>query len=496
MMSLGSLAFQENSQGLQALSLVDLLSEVRDVLNRSFRDAIWIIAEVNSFNRNNFSGHCYLELVQNEAGKILAKTNATLFAGVANRVIPKFQAVTGSAIQSGMQLMLLVRVVHSPQWGFSLNILDINPDFTLGQHERIKQETIKRLHSDGVWDLNKSFQLPMLLQRIAVISSETAAGLGDFKRQIEQSAVAGLIHLEYFPAIMQGQSTTASVSEALMSVYNRLNEFDAVVIIRGGGSKLDLAAFDEYNLCCYIANFPGPIITGIGHERDESVCDMVANTSLKTPTAVADFLIRRMEQVVLQLFDAEDRLSELLSEKLKEVADHSSLMTRRCNQALLSLEKQAEVQLNGFASYIQEYLRVMMIQQLNRQSKLDDRLTHQLTEVEKSIDISKQVMRLSHHLNITQGKLEQKRHIISEGHKRLERLLIPLEERLSKDLDQFQQLIRLQDPRHIMKRGFLPVLKDGINISKAEGLNKGDTLEIIMLDGSVKTNIQEVLPND
>lgn len=475
-MGLGNLAYQEDSQGLHAIQLVDLLSDVRDVINRAFRDAIWIIAEVNNFNHNRYSGHYYLELVQNNDGMVLAKTNATLFAGVAANVLPRFQSVTGTTIQNGMQLMLLVKVSHSPLWGFSLNILDINPEFTLGQHERIKLETIQKLQADGVWDLNKSHHLPLLLQRIAVISSETAAGLGDFLRQVEQSAIGGLIRLEVFPALMQGQLAPKSVSDALLKIFYRIDEFDAVVIIRGGGSKLDLAAFDDYSLCCYVANFPKPIITGIGHERDESVVDMVAHTSLKTPTAVAEFLIRRMEQVVLTIFEAESRLEELLMDYQEQQMSNVELLTQRCNQALLSLEKHAEVQLNSYASYVQEYLRVSMLQEINYQDKLKNNL--------------------SHLLNLTHNQWEQRKGEINQGVRRLERYLMLIEDNLRKEQDQFEQLIRLQDPRMIMSRGFLPVRHHGESITSVKDLRKGDALEIIMMDGSVQSHVNEIIPNE
>lgn len=475
-MSLGSLAFQEDYLGQQAMQLVDLLAEVRDVLNRSFRDAIWIIAEVSNLSFNAYSGHCYMDLVQNEAGVVLAKTKATLFAGVASKVLPRFQSVTGTSIDNGMQLMLLVKVSHSPQWGFALNILDINPEYTLGQHERIKQETIQKLRADGIWDLNKSHHLPMLLQRIAVISSETAAGLGDFMRQIEQSAVGGLMRLEVFPALMQGQLAPKSISEALLSIFHRIDDFDAVVIIRGGGSKLDLAAFDEYNLCCYVANFPGPIITGIGHERDESVVDMVAHTSLKTPTAVAEFLIRRMEQVVLQIFEAEERLEGFLTEFIDQRKDEAEKLTQLCSHSLLSLEKQAEVQLNSFSAFLQEHLRVLMLQEMNFHERLDHRLRHSL--------------------DMMNNNLEQRRGEIKQRGERLERMLLKLEDNLNKSLDQYEKMIRLQDPRQIMKRGFLPIRHEGKTIASVEGLAKGDSLEIIMLDGVVTSEVSEIIAND
>lgn len=475
-MAFGNLAIQEEYQGSQAISLAELLTEVGDVLNRSFRDAIWIIAEVNNLSFNSYSGHCYMDLVQNEAGVVLAKTRATLFAGVASKVLPKFQSVTGTRVDNGMQLMLLVRVNHTPQYGFSLNILDINPEFTLGQHERIKQETIKKLQSDGVWELNKLPILPKLLHRLAVISSETAAGLGDFMRQIQQSTVGPLIHLEIFPALMQGQEAPISIGDAMMKVFHRIDDFDAVVIIRGGGSKLDLAAFDSYYLCGFVANFPKPVITGIGHERDESVVDMVAHTSLKTPTAVAEFLIRRMEQVVLQIIDEEERLEEVLLDSVEQKKVEVEDFTRRCSHSLLSLEKQAEVQLNSYSSYLQEQLRVLILQESNYLQRLDNQLIHGL--------------------DLVKSKLVHNEAETNQRGERLKRMLLKVEDNLNKAIDQFEMMIRLQDPRQVMKRGFLPVRYRGEAITSVEGLSKGDSLEIILLDGVVASEINEIIPNE
>lgn len=493
----GDQAYRIQSEEVQALRLADLLSGVRDLLNRSFRDAIWIIAEVNSINANRQSGHYYLELVENEAGTILAKTNATLFQNVARRVLGRFQEVTGSTIQTGMQLMLLVRVEYTPRWGFSLNILDINPEYTLGQHERVKQETIRRLQSEGVWDLNKSHVLPLLVQRVAVISSETAAGWGDFRRQIEQSLVAGFIKIDLFPALMQGQSASASICSALLAIYNRISEYDAVVIIRGGGSKLDLAAFDDYALCCYIANFPAPIITGIGHERDESVADMIAHTGLKTPTAVADFLIRRMEQVVQRLFQSEERVERLLSNLIISNQECLDKLARRSAGVLSSLEKQALIQLNGFKSVLQEYLRVMLVKYLNRQANIQDRATRMLSGVERNLDLSKVELRLVHLLGGVRNRVDRSEQVLDLSARRLERTLQALPKELEKTQDRYEQLIRIQDPRNIMRRGFLPVVNEqGTSVISVKDVRVDERLRIIMPDGEVIAGIDHIIHNE
>ncbi|WP_297236913.1 exodeoxyribonuclease VII large subunit, partial [uncultured Porphyromonas sp.] len=293
-MSVGAsrISLFEDDHEIKAYRLSELLGSVRRALEASFNGYYRIVAEVASINSNASSGHVYLELTEtNKSGRKVASTRATMWSGTARSVMQRFCDVTGGYPQVGMELLMTVSVTFHEQYGFSLNIQDIDPNHTLGNLERIRRETIQKLKENGILNLNKEqCTLPTLTQRIAVISSETAAGWGDFRDQMRRSALAGLFHFDLYPATMQGATTTKTVISALDRIYTHAASYDAVVILRGGGSPIDLSAFDDYRLCEYIACFCLPVITAIGHERDFSVADHVANTSVKTPTAAAEFL--------------------------------------------------------------------------------------------------------------------------------------------------------------------------------------------------------------
>ena len=274
------------------LSLAELNALVRRSLQTCFPDALWVQAELSDV-RANASGHCYLEFVQKDASgnSLVAKARGIIWAGTFARLKPYFERETGQAFVSGIKVLVKVTVGFHELYGYSLTVTDIDPTYTLGDMARKRREILERLKQEGVLTLNKELELPELAQRIAVISSPTAAGYGDFCKQLRDNAFGFVFYPCLFPAVMQGDKVEASVISALDRIYEKLDRWDAVVIIRGGGATSDLSGFDTYDLAVNCAQFPLPIITGIGHERDDTVIDMVAHTRVKTPTAAAEFLV-------------------------------------------------------------------------------------------------------------------------------------------------------------------------------------------------------------
>lgn len=274
------------------ISLLELNNRVKRTLAEEMGDTYWVKAEISEINEH-YNGHCYLELVENDDSgkKMIAKARATIWSFHYRMIKPYFHNITAQNLSVGMKILVKVKVVFHELYSFSLNIIDLDPVYTLGDMEKARQEIIKRLKDEGVFEMNKEHHLPELPQRIAVISSETAAGYGDFSDQIINNHYGYRFSLTLYNATMQGDAAEASIVDALDLISNDIDKFDAVVLIRGGGAKTDLKCFDSYLLCANIAQYPIPVITGIGHERDESIADMVAHTSLKTPTAVAEFLI-------------------------------------------------------------------------------------------------------------------------------------------------------------------------------------------------------------
>ena len=271
---------------------------------------LWVSAEISEI-KVNYSGHCYMELVEKggENGVPTAQARAVVWRSAYPRIAGYFECETGQRLAAGLKILAKVTVTYHELYGFSLQITDIDPAYTLGDMERQRQQTIARLQQDGVWEMNRETTLPAVVQRIAVVSSANAAGYQDFRKELARSPY--VFRTKLFDAFMQGEAAEESIIAALCAVADSEERFDAVVLIRGGGSRSDLNCFNAYRLCSYVAQFPLPVITGIGHDKDTSVADMVAHTALKTPTAVAGWLVERMSNVVgwldnaaLQLHDA------------------------------------------------------------------------------------------------------------------------------------------------------------------------------------------------
>ena len=298
----------------QHITLSELQRRIKQAVEGALPLPGWVVAEVAEL-KVNYSGHCYLELVEKSepakggAPTPRAQLRAVIWRSQYAMLSAYFEAETGSRLAAGMKILAKVLVSYHELYGLSLQITDLDASFTLGEVERQKQMTIAQLQIDGVWDMNREQTMPLLTQRIAVVSSAAAAGYRDFCNELKQGGYAFVTTL--FDAVVQGQAAEESLCRALQQVAERVDEFDAVVIIRGGGSASDLSCFNSYRLCSYVAQFPLPVITGIGHDKDTSVADMVAHTPLKTPTAVAAWLTERMARMDGWLEDASFRLADL-----------------------------------------------------------------------------------------------------------------------------------------------------------------------------------------
>ena len=275
-----------------SLSLLELNEQVKQTLKLSFATPVWVRAEIAELHENA-NGHCYLEFVEksSDSDLIVAKQKAMIWSFTYRLLKPYFESSTGTALAVGMKVLVSCQIEFHELYGMSLNVRDIDPIFTVGEMAVRRAEIIRRLTSEGVADMNKQLEIPFVPQRIAVISSASAAGFGDFQDQLEHNAFGYQFYVKLFPAVMQGSQTEQSVITALGKIADNQDLFDVVVLIRGGGSTSDLAAFDNYNLALHCAQFPLPIISGIGHQRDDSIVDLVAHTRVKTPTAAAEFLV-------------------------------------------------------------------------------------------------------------------------------------------------------------------------------------------------------------
>ena len=298
---------------MKQYSLIELCDQIDEVLSVELAESYWVRAEIASLTER---GHCYMELVEKARNNsIAAKVRATCWSHVYHLLAAYFANETGQALSVGMQVLLQVEVSFHAVYGLSLNVLGIDPTFTLGDMARQRQQTIQRLQEDGVMEMQKALEIPKLPRRIAVVSAADAAGYGDFCHQLESNNSGFLFRTRLFPAIMQGEQSPMSIISALESIAASAEDYDVVVIVRGGGATTDLRNFDDYSLAFHCANFPLPIIAGIGHTRDVSIVDMVVHTSVKTPTAAAEWLINSMQMQA-------DKIGELYM-RLQRAAQHA-----------------------------------------------------------------------------------------------------------------------------------------------------------------------------
>lgn len=301
-------------------TLSELCEVITEVLEDSLEATYWVRAEIASLS---VRGHCYMELVEKaDNHQIAAKVRATCWQHTYNLLSPYFEAETGQTLSVGMQVLMEVEVSFHAVYGMSLNIVGIDPSYTLGDLARQRQQTIQRLQEDGVMDMQRALPLPSLIRRIAVISSADAAGYGDFLHQLTNNSQHYRFHIQLFPALMQGEQSPASIIQALHAIAEDIDAYDIVAIVRGGGASTDLRNFDDYNLASHCAQFPLPIIAGIGHTRDISIVDMVTHTSVKTPTAVAEWLIQHMDIQADHIGQLHLRLQRTVNQAVQRHQNH------------------------------------------------------------------------------------------------------------------------------------------------------------------------------
>ena len=329
---------------MEKYSLKELCDWIQEIVENDLPNRYWVCAEIASMS---VRGHCYMELVEKaEDGILAAKVRATCWSNVYHLLSAYFLQETGQSLHTGLQVMLEVSVEYHAVYGLSLNVWNIDPTYTLGDLAKQRQATIQQLTEDGVMDLQKALQIPSLPRRVAVISSADAAGYGDFCDQLKHNRFGFKFHVQLYPAVVQGDTAARSVVQALNSIVALEEEWDVVVIIRGGGASTDMSCFDDYNLASHCAQFPLPIIAGIGHTRDVSVVDMVVHMSVKTPTAAAEWLIERVAEQV-------DRVGGLM------------LRLQRATQNAVSREK------NRLLLYEQQIFNAVRGKAVRERGKLD-----------------------------------------------------------------------------------------------------------------------------
>lgn len=378
---------------METLSLLELNGRVKSTIQFEMPDAYWVQAEISSISPSG-QGHCYLELVQKDATgrSFLAKAKANIWRGTWLKLKPYFEAQTGETLKVGMKVLLQVTVTFHEVYGYSLVVQDIDPTYTMGDMARRRKEILEQLTKDGVIGLNKELEIPDLPNRIAVISSATAAGWGDFRNQLDGNIYGFRFYVKLFPALMQGDDVERSVISALNAVADRRDDFDLVVIIRGGGAVSELSCFDSYNLAFNIANFPLPVITGIGHERDDTVADVVAHTKVKTPTAAAEFIINRVFDTATRLEDLTRRMGDAVQDRMNS----ENVRIERLSQKLPSLFALLKARQ-------EQLLETVWIRSVNGVRNLLTAQTHKLEIVDKTLSAADPAVILKRGYSLTRA---------------------------------------------------------------------------------------------
>ncbi|PWL27207.1 MAG: exodeoxyribonuclease VII large subunit [Roseivirga sp. XM-24bin3] len=355
------------------MSLYELNSLIKSELQNSMAPSYWVIAEISEL-RENVKGHCYMELVEKERNFIQAKIRANIWAYTYRTIKQQFNQATGSPLKAGIKVLFNVSINFHEVYGMSLTVNNIDPNFTIGEKTKQREETIKKLREEGYLELNKALPLPLVPQRLAIISSSTAAGYGDFMDQLSNNAQQHDFKTETFNAVMQGNETEESIGKALANIKERSSEFDLIVIIRGGGAQTDLDSFDAYGLAKLIAAAPLPVLTGIGHERDETIADLVSNTSLKTPTAVAEFIINGMDRFYNSIYELNIRLERGIRDKFSRAKDQLAHQGHRLERAGSTYIKQADNLLRDKAHMLKFASKAKVEKQKNSLDNLQNKI--------------------------------------------------------------------------------------------------------------------------
>jgi exodeoxyribonuclease VII large subunit len=494
----------------QPLTLYQLNRQICEALEDAFSGSYWVIAEVAEVSRYA-SGHCYLTLVDKGHGpggaaREQAKAKATIWNNRYQRISQSFESQTGHPLKPGLKILLNATIKFHELHGLSLDVLHIDPNYTLGDLARQRQETINRLQTEELLERNKGRSLPLVPQRLALVSSPTAAGLQDFLHQLRHNAFGYDFVTKLFPATVQGKEAIASVTQALAQINREHQNFDAAIIIRGGGSQTDLYCFDQYEIAAAVADSPLPVLTGIGHERDETVTDLVAHTRFKTPTAVAAFLVDRAKAFDETLDEALWRIREGADARLASATDLLDRQRRELYQLANRFLRIRSLDLQELTQgihhrqhvFVQEQRHLLNCQQMNlvhTASQLLSRRNTALVAAGKDTQLACQ-----HYLQFHGGKLVQMaqcvkggsteklneaRLLLTQDSQRIHFLALGKVTLANHRLELKEVKLSLHDPQAMLLRGYTLTYRNGKLVRKIEDLTPGDQIETILAHGKI-----------
>lgn len=449
-------------------TLHELAQSIQKSIADKFISAYWIKAEMNKLNHYSQSGHCFPELLEKQDGKVIAQMRSTLWRGDYNRINEHFINTLGQALQDGIKILFLARVSFDPVYGLTLRIIDIDAAYTLGDIEREKQETIRALQQEGIFNQNKLLPLPLLPQRLAIISVESSKGLADFREIIDKNPFGYRFFTMLFPSLLQGDKAIDTLIQQLNRIRKVSSHFDAVAIIRGGGDDIGLSCFNNYRLTKAIATFPLPVLSGIGHSTNETVTEMVTHYNAITPTKLAEYLLQKFHEFAVPVQEAEKLIqrtpAQILLQGRQEVQRASLMVSRSTQQALLMIRQQ-----------LQEKTQIIKREVHHQGSRSRYMMAHAKGRLATAT---------TRHQEALARKLDQvKARLVSAPEYALQRQ--------SEEVEAFQKMVKALDPVHVLKRGYSITMVNGKSITDASGVKKGDRMFTRLYNGSISSTAED-----
>jgi len=450
-------------------SLLEVTNSIKKTLEERYTSSFWVKAEMNKLNYYSKTGHCFPELVEKSEGKIIAQIKSILWQGDYNTINRNFLNTLKEPLKDGIKILLLAKITFDPTFGLSLQILDIDPQYTLGDLEKEKLETIKKLQFEGIYDKNKKIELPLLPQRIAIISVETSKGYGDFVNVINNNSWHYKFFHFLFPSVLQGEKAVHSIIAQLERIRKVQHHFDVVAIIRGGGGDIGLSCYNNYDLAKEIALFPIPVITGIGHVTNETVCEMISHTNAITPTKLAEFLIQKFHNFSVPIQRAKDKL-----------VDKSRRILTEENTKL-----QSELKL--FRSFTENMLNTNEHKIKNAIYSIQHQSQFIIKNNNSNLNSFKEKTRLATIFNLSQLKVSINNYqekIIIQSKLQLKTSLLAIEN--------IDKNITILNPINILKRGFSITYFNGKSIKDTAQLTEGEKISTVLYNGTMDSTITKI----
>ena len=450
-------------------SLFEVLSSVQRMFERYWNKPIWVKAELAKINFYPHSGHAYPLLVEKKSGKTVAEIRSTVWATTFKRITSKFESVTKKEFSDGIELLLLVEVRYTPNYGLTLNIIDVDPTYTLGAMERERQQTIKKLKADNLFSKNKSVEFSILPKRVAVISVETSKGFRDFIETLDNNKNSYKVEYKLFPALLQGDKAIESIRRQLDVIRQQNASFDVVAIIRGGGGEVGLSCYDSFSLASAVAQFPLPILTGIGHATNLTVVEMISYENMITPTALGNFILDKFESFDTRILNAESSLTYFSEKIIRD--EHSTL--------------------NGAAVVIDNYVKLL----LQKESFL-------IEKIQSSIQISgggvlKKQSELINNLSIDlkyilKEKLQKQNFVLDMMYSKLKTDILTGLKSKNQNLENIEGKVKLLNPNNVLKRGYSITRING-KVEVGIDLKPGDVIDIETYKANIKSRVEKIL---